>query len=355
MIFNMGRETGNAEAVQYDNSDSGLTSDNVQDAIDEVSEAFQAGCDTIVSGITAYGVTPASNSPADIVSSVKGVYDKGVKDTKVGTASQAHVLTGKTFTNSSGVGLSGSMPNKGAVSGSISTSGGSYTIPAGYHNGSGKVTGPTLAALVGTNVTLENAANLLTGNTAYGKNGTKYTGSMANKTGTANYSVTPSLASSNVYMPIPANGYYNTSNKVYASYATMASKIGLTAAKLVKGNTVLGIAGTAPAMSTTKVSTTISSTYATSISGSITVPSGVTSAVLILDSEHPNAAFESASLSFSSGGSGAVLLTSSTGMENLGAACAYKISCSASEKITATVKHASVGGGKSSLRMILIY
>ena len=66
--------------------------------------------------------------------------------------------------------------NNGAVSGSITTSGGSYTIPAGYHNGSGKVSGPTLAALIGTNVTLASAANLLSGYTAYGKNGTKYTG-----------------------------------------------------------------------------------------------------------------------------------------------------------------------------------
>ena len=66
--------------------------------------------------------------------------------------------------------------DNGAVSGTISTSGGTYTIPTGYHNGSGKVTGPTLAALIGTNVTLASAANLLTGYTAYGKNGIKYTG-----------------------------------------------------------------------------------------------------------------------------------------------------------------------------------
>lgn len=66
--------------------------------------------------------------------------------------------------------------NRGAWTGSISTSGGSVSVPVGYHNGSGKVTGPTLAALVGTNVNLANAANLLSGYTAYGKNGTKYTG-----------------------------------------------------------------------------------------------------------------------------------------------------------------------------------
>lgn len=66
--------------------------------------------------------------------------------------------------------------NRGAWNGTISASGGNVTVPAGYHNGSGKVTGPTLAALVGTGVNLASAASLLSGVTAYGKNGTKYTG-----------------------------------------------------------------------------------------------------------------------------------------------------------------------------------
>lgn len=66
--------------------------------------------------------------------------------------------------------------NRGAVNATISTSGGSYTIPEGFHNGSGKVTGPTLAKLVGSNVTLNSASSLLSGVTAYGKDGTKYTG-----------------------------------------------------------------------------------------------------------------------------------------------------------------------------------
>ncbi len=66
--------------------------------------------------------------------------------------------------------------NRGAWNGSISASGGNVTVPAGYHNGSGKVTGPTLAALVGTGVNLASAASLLSSVTAYGKNGTKYTG-----------------------------------------------------------------------------------------------------------------------------------------------------------------------------------
>lgn len=38
-----------------------------------------------------------------------------------------------------GVKLSGTMPNNGAVAGTISTKAGQYTVPQGYHDGSGKV------------------------------------------------------------------------------------------------------------------------------------------------------------------------------------------------------------------------
>ena len=55
-----------------------------------------------------------------------------------GDAVAADVLTGKTFSNASAVGVSGTMPNNGAVSQTINA-GQSYTIPAGYHNGNGTV------------------------------------------------------------------------------------------------------------------------------------------------------------------------------------------------------------------------
>ena len=149
--------------------------------VGEIAKSFQDGCNTIVSGVTAQGVTPKSNSPADIVTAVNTVatnkYNAGVTAAKVGTATATHVLTGKTFTNSSGVGLSGSM---------------------------------------------------------------------ANKSGTAAISATASLDSSNkrVKMAIPANGYHSTSNYLYTAYSSMASLIGLTANKIAKGNTILGVAGT---------------------------------------------------------------------------------------------------------------
>lgn len=46
-----------------------------REAIEEIEQSFQDGCDVIVSGCTSYGSTPASNSPADIVSSIGDIYN----------------------------------------------------------------------------------------------------------------------------------------------------------------------------------------------------------------------------------------------------------------------------------------
>ena len=48
-------------------------------------------------------------------------------------------MSGKTFSNASGAGITGSMPNNGAVTLTPGTT--DQAIPAGYHNGSGKVVG----------------------------------------------------------------------------------------------------------------------------------------------------------------------------------------------------------------------
>lgn len=55
-----------------------------------------------------------------------------------GDALPAEVLSGKTFTNDNGA-QTGTMINRGAVSGTASPTQ-PYTIPEGYHNGSGVVT-----------------------------------------------------------------------------------------------------------------------------------------------------------------------------------------------------------------------
>ena len=55
------------------------------------------------------------------------------------TAMAETVLDGNVFVNRYGEELTGTMPNKGAVTQTLNTTTTSYTIPAGYHNGSGKV------------------------------------------------------------------------------------------------------------------------------------------------------------------------------------------------------------------------
>lgn len=59
-------------------------------------------------------------------------------DTSDDTAVVAEILTGKTA-HARGTQLTGTMPNRGAVTGTITTVAGEYTIANGYHDGSGKV------------------------------------------------------------------------------------------------------------------------------------------------------------------------------------------------------------------------
>lgn len=59
-------------------------------------------------------------------------------DTSDATASASEILSTKTAYKN-GSKLTGSMPNRGGVTGTISTKAGQYTIQNGYHDGSGKV------------------------------------------------------------------------------------------------------------------------------------------------------------------------------------------------------------------------
>ena len=59
-------------------------------------------------------------------------------DTSDDTVATAEILVGKTA-HARGVKITGTMPNTGAVSGSIATKDGQYTVPQGFHDGSGKV------------------------------------------------------------------------------------------------------------------------------------------------------------------------------------------------------------------------
>ena len=69
------------------------------------------------------------------------------------TAVIAEVLSGKTFAKGGAV-LTGTMTNRGAVTGTITTKAGTYTIPQGYHDGSGTVgiSSAEQAKIISTNI-----------------------------------------------------------------------------------------------------------------------------------------------------------------------------------------------------------
>ena len=64
---------------------------------------------------------------------------KTVVDLRNDTVSADKLLKGATAHDKTGAAITGTMPNNGAVSGSIATKDGQYTVPKGFHNGSGKV------------------------------------------------------------------------------------------------------------------------------------------------------------------------------------------------------------------------
>lgn len=92
-----------------------LTADNVK-------------ADKLLKGYTAHGADgEVINGSCD--------YDANTQDA---TATEAEILTGKTAYNK-GAKVTGKMKNNGAVSGKISTKAQKYTVPQGYHDGSGTV------------------------------------------------------------------------------------------------------------------------------------------------------------------------------------------------------------------------
>ena len=104
--------------------------------------------DTVTAGDLAVGVT-AHGSDGNVIVGTND-YDSNTSDA---TATAAEILSGKTaYVNTNK--LAGTMPNRGAVTGTISTVSGSYAIPNGYHDGSGSVSidGTEQAKLIPANI-----------------------------------------------------------------------------------------------------------------------------------------------------------------------------------------------------------
>lgn len=89
-----------------------------------------------------------------------------------GDAADSQVLENKTYYNKDAkIKRAGTMQNVGAVSVSLNA-GGSYTVPGGYHNGSGKVTANSLASQTPGNA---DASSMLSGRSGW-VNGVKVNG-----------------------------------------------------------------------------------------------------------------------------------------------------------------------------------
>lgn len=120
------------------------------------------------------------------------------------TVSAADVLAGETFHGADGESTSGAMANRGAVTGTIASKTGSYTIAEGYHNGSGRV------SISSTEQAKIIASNIKSGVSILGVQGT-YSGESASYQ-TKSVSYTPSASSQTV--TVSADSGYDALNSV---------------------------------------------------------------------------------------------------------------------------------------------
>ena len=199
---------------------------------------------TFASIASLIGLTSAKLASGNTILGIAG--NSNVVDTSAGTATAAQILSGQ-VAYVDGVRLTGSMANQGAVTSALNA-GASYTIPAGYHNGSGKVTANTLASQTSGTA---NASSVVSGKTAW-VNGAMITGNIVDRGVYGGGCSSATLYENRLYVRYPG-GYYHGGSydvnggeaEVYIPYADLASLLGITANKILAGNTICGVAGNA--------------------------------------------------------------------------------------------------------------
>ena len=148
---------------------------------------FDLTSDTVTAEKLLSGFTAHDKSGAPITGTC--TYDA---DTQDATAAVAEILEGKTA-YARGTKLTGTMPNKGAVSGTIATKE-AYTIPMGFHDGSGTVS-----------IDATESAKIVAGNIKSGVTILGVEGTFSGETVTAQTkSVTPTMSAQTV---LPDEGY----------------------------------------------------------------------------------------------------------------------------------------------------
>ena len=148
---------------------------------------FDLTSDTVTAEKLLSGFTAHDKSGAPITGTC--TYDA---DTQDATVAVAEILEGKTA-YARGAKLTGTMPNKGAVSGTIATKE-AYTIPMGFHDGSGTVS-----------IDSTESAKIIAGNIKSGVTILGVEGTFAGETVTAQTkSVTPTMSAQTV---LPDEGF----------------------------------------------------------------------------------------------------------------------------------------------------
>lgn len=215
--------TEKAVKSAYDRGSSGITAasaaqSRADSAYTEATAAKQLGNERkadVVAALVAIGVSASTSETwTQLINKISAI----IRAT--GSANVGQVLAGVPFSNGTGNNRTGTMPNRGAISQTITTQGGAVTIPDGYHNGAGVISA--------------SFANLIA---AYIKDGVNIGGVVGNaKVGEAPYKMPQVMISAgatfDVALPYDFNFLFiqsvtATSDWVYITRVNIANKVDL--------------------------------------------------------------------------------------------------------------------------------